>query len=56
MDRGVVTAIPSPALLDLGDVELEEAIEPLKEFLPVTESISVHAGGVKRGGRVGRIP
>jgi len=28
-------SLPSTALLDLGDVELQKAVEPLHEFLPV---------------------
>lgn len=31
---GGVLDLPSSALLNLGDVELEQAVEPLNEFLP----------------------
>lgn len=42
--------LPSSALLDLGDVELQKAVQPLDEFLSVKRAIvSVALGGGFRG-------
>ena len=40
---GAEQNLPCAALLDLGDVELEEAVQPLNEFLPVGGCLSAFA-------------
>jgi hypothetical protein len=39
--EGVGEDLPGTALLDLGHVELEEAIEPREQLLPVSLSVPI---------------
>jgi len=46
---GGVQHLPCSALLDLGDVELQQAVEPLHEFLPARACLVSRVPGQRKG-------
>lgn len=47
-----VQIVPGAALFDLCDVELEETVQPVKEFLSVTKRARQHINVIERSREV----